>query len=209
MDRTVDGSRICRHYPRRMKHFDARLDRHSAAPPEVVYDTLADLRTHLLWGGTEQRGIFRLLTLDTATGPAEVGASFSTTGSIPMSIRRWSDRSTVTVAERPGTFEFVTEATVQRSRRPMRATYRHRYDITAAPGGSNVSYTFTQLDSEHPFLRLGLPLVRAMTWRIGIPFLARRGFRNLLATAERRLNTEGVSLTSPNVSRSVSSTTAT
>jgi hypothetical protein len=191
-----------------MKHFDARLNRQCAVPPEVVYDTLADLRTHLLWGGVEQRGTFRLLSLDGPSGPAGVGASFSTTGSIPMSIRRWADRSTVTIAERPGTFEFVTEATVQRSRRPMLATYRHRYDITAAPGGSHVSYTFTQLDTAHPFLRLGLPVVRAITWRIGIPYLAERGFRNLLATAERRLGAEGVSRNTPKLPQHISSTTA-
>jgi hypothetical protein len=68
----------------------------------------------------------------------------------------------------------------------MEATYRHRYEITAAPGGSQVTYTFTQLEASHPFLRMALPVVRAMTWRVGIPFLAGRGFRRLLATAERR-----------------------
>jgi hypothetical protein len=192
-----------------MKNFAAHLNRHCAAPPEAVYDTLADVSTHLQWGGAEQRGMFRLLSLDAPAGPMKVGDSFSTTGSIPMSIRRWSDRSTVTVAERPGTFEFVTEATVQRSGQPMSATYRHRYDITAAPGGSQVSYTFTQLDTAHPFLRLGLPAVRSLTWRIGIPFLAGRGFRNMLATAERRMSAEGVSLTARKAPQPVSSNTAT
>jgi len=101
-----------------------------------------------------------------------------------MSLRRWEDVSTVTVADRPLTFEFVTHSTVHRSKGSMLATYRHRYGIAPAQGGSEVTYTFTQEDLVNPFLRLGLPLVRTMTWRLGIPFLAGRGFRNLLASAE-------------------------
>jgi hypothetical protein len=77
----------------------------------------------------------------------------------------------------------------------MEATYRHRYEIAAVPGGSEVSYVLTQLDISNPSLRLALPLVRTMTWRVGIPFLAGRGFRNLLAIAEQRANLESASLT--------------
>jgi hypothetical protein len=176
-----------------MKEFMTRLNKNCSAPPEVVYDIVSDLRTHLAWGGAEQRSDFRLLSLDAPAGPATVGTSFSSTGAIPMSMRRWSDHSTVTIAERPGMFEFVTHATVHRPRRSMEATYRHRYQIAAAPGGSEVSYTFTQLNASNPFLRLALPVVRTMTWRVGIPFLAGRGFRNLLATAERYHHLEGVS----------------
>ena len=137
-----------------MKEFTTRLNKHCSAPPEVVYDIVADIRTHLAWGGVEQRSDFRLLSHDAPAGPAIVGTSFTSTGAIPMSLRKWSDSSTVTMAERPGTFEFVTHATVHRSRRSMEATYRHRYEIVAAPGGSQVSYTFTQLDASNPFLRL-------------------------------------------------------
>jgi hypothetical protein len=105
-----------------------------------------------------------------------------------MSRRRWEDVSTVTVAERPFTFEFVTHATVHRSERSMLATYRHRYEMAPAKGGSEVAYTFTQEGLVNPFLRLGLPVVRTMTWRMGIPFLAGRGFRNLLSLAEKSAN---------------------
>ena len=177
-----------------MKAFMTRLDKNCSAPPEAVYDTLADLRSHLEWGGAEQRRDFRLLSLDAPEGPATAGTSFTSTGAIPMSVRTWSDRSTVTIAERPDTFEFVTHATARRTRRSMEATYRHRYEITAAPRGSQVSYTLTQLEASHPFLRMALPVVRAMTWRVGIPFFAGRGFRRLLATAERRANLEGASV---------------
>jgi hypothetical protein len=68
------------------------------ARPEAVYDVLADLRTHLEWGGTRQSRDFRLLSLDASRGPASVGTAFSSTGAIPMSARRWEDGSTVTVA---------------------------------------------------------------------------------------------------------------
>jgi|ERR1700736_565307 len=170
-----------------MKEFMTRLNKHCSAPPDAVYDTLADVRTHLAWGGSEQRGDFRLLSLDAPPVPVTAGASFTSTGAIPMSLRKWNDRSTVTIAERPGTFEFVTHATVHRSRRSTEATYRHRYEIAAAPDGSDVTYTFTQLDISNPFLRLAFPVVRTMTWRVGIPFLASRGLRNLLATAERHM----------------------
>ena len=79
----------------------------------------------------------------------------------------------------------------------MQAAYRHRYEIEAAPGGSDVTYAFTQEELSNPFLRLGLPVIRTMTWRVGIPFLAGRGFRNLLEMAEQTANLENRSLTTP------------
>ena len=87
-----------------------RFEQASAARPEVVYDLLSDLRTHLEWGGARQSRQFRLETLTAPTGTAIVGTSFSSTGRLPMSSRRWNDRSTVTVALRPSAFEFATEA---------------------------------------------------------------------------------------------------
>ncbi len=177
-----------------MKEFTVRLRKRCSAPPAVVYDLLTDLRSHLVWGGAQQRRDFRLLTLDAPEGPATVGTSFTSTGSMPMSRRRWADASTVTAAVRPASFEFVTRATVHRSQRSMAATYRHRYDIAAAPGGSEVTYTLTQVQVSNPFLRLALPVVRTMTWRVGIPFLAGRGFRNLQAAAERGVDQSPTSL---------------
>jgi hypothetical protein len=168
-----------------MKQFSMRLTRRSSASPTAVYDVLADLRTHLEWGGVRQAGDFRLLSLDAPAGPAAAGTTFTSSGSIPMSSRRWEDRSTVTVADRPHTFEFVTHAAVHGPSRTMEATYRHRYEIAPAPGGSTVTYSFTQLEITNPVLRLGLPGVRTMTWLVAIPYFAGRGFRNLLAAAER------------------------
>src|SRR5260370_7592112 len=102
------------------------------AKPEDVYDILADLKTHLDWGGARQSSDFRLLSLEAAPGPATVGTSFSSTGTIPMSVRRWKDSSTVTVADRPRTFEFIPEAR-PRDRNPTTPPTRHRYQISSHP----------------------------------------------------------------------------
>jgi hypothetical protein len=91
-----------------MKNFSMTLKRHSTASPEAIYDVLADLRTHLVWGGAQQRFGFRLLSLDAPAGPATTGTSFTSTGGIPMSPRHFEDRSAVTLAVRPSRFEFVT-----------------------------------------------------------------------------------------------------
>jgi hypothetical protein len=175
-----------------MKHFSMRLTKRCSAPPDVVYDFLANLETHLTWAGKQQTRDFRLVSLEAPPGVAGVGTTFSSTGTIPMSARRWEDRSTVTAADRPSTFEFVTAATARGTRRSMEATYRHRYEIAAAPGGSMVSYSMTQLDLSSPLLRLGMPAVRNLTWRFGIPFMAGRGFRNLVAIAEQSAQSESL-----------------
>jgi len=175
------------------------LTRSCSAPADVVYDFLADLRTHVIWAGTQQTRDFRLLSLEAPPGPASAGTTFTSTGTIPMSSRQWRDRSQVTAAERPNLFEFVTTATARGSRRSMEGTYRHRYEIAAAPQGSVVSYSMTQLEISNPLLRLGLPVVKGMTWRFGIPFMAGRGFRNLLSIAE--LRARGGSLPRPQATR--------
>lgn len=168
-----------------MKEFSMQLTRRSSAPPEALYDCLADLGTHRTWAGTKQLHNFRLRSLDAPAGPATVGTSFSSTGTIPMSLRRFEDDSKVTTAQRPQAFEFVTNSTMRRGKRPMAATYRHRYEIAATPEGSKVTYTMTQLSASNLLLRLSLPGVRRMTWRVGVPYMAGRGFRNLVAQVER------------------------
>jgi hypothetical protein len=175
-----------------MKEFSMRLNRPCSAPPNAVYDLLADLATHLTWGGTQQSSDFRLLSLDAPAGPATAGTTFTSTGTIPMSFRRFVDRSRVTVAERPYTFEFLTSSTVHRTERSMEATYRHRYEIAPTSSGAIVTYELTQLSVANPFLRLSLPVVREMSWGVALPFMAGRGFRNLLAIAERSAQPEGV-----------------
>ena len=153
------------------------------APREAVYDMLADAGTYLDWAGSQQPRYFRLLSLDAPDGRLIAGATFSSTGSIPGSGRRFDDRSRVTVAERPSVFEFVTE-TVVPGRRPMRATFRHRYELEVNGDGCRVRYTFRQEDLVDPMLRLSLPIVRDMSWKVGMPMMMLPGLRNLVRAAE-------------------------
>lgn len=154
------------------------------ARPEDVYDVLADLETHLDWGGARQSRDYRLVSLEASRGPATVGTTFTSTGTIPMSARRWEDRSTVSVADRPRTFEFTTEGKAG-ERHPMTVRFSHRYEMSPEAGGSRVTYSLRQLEINNPMLRLGLPGIRQMTWRFAIPWFAGRGLRNLLAMAEQ------------------------
>ncbi|MBJ7597149.1 MAG: hypothetical protein DLM67_21700 [Candidatus Nephthysia bennettiae] len=163
----------------------AQISLPSKARPEAVYDVLADLTTHLEWGGARQSRDFRLLSLEGSPGPATVGTTFSSTGTIPMSVRHWEDGSTVTVADRPQVFEFTTEARAG-EQQAMRARYRHRYEISADAAGSRVTYTLTQLSIAHPMLRMALPGIRQLTWRMAIPMFAGRGLLILIAVAEER-----------------------
>jgi len=102
----------------------------------------ADLGTGqpLEWGGTRQTRAFHLASLDAPSEPAGVGPTFSSTGVLPMSGRRWRDHSTVTVADRPGRFEITVKAS-NGERRTMAAVYIHTYDIAAEDGGSRLTYT--------------------------------------------------------------------
>ena len=159
-----------------------QITRSCNAKPESVYDLLADLRTHTEWAGARQSREFRLTSLDAPPGPATVGTSFSSTGTIPMSRRHWSDRSTVTVADRPERFEFTTQAMAGEGK-AMTAVYTHSYEISPVGGGSRVTYRMRQLSITNPILRLG-PAMGWMTWLM-MPMFAGRGLRNLLALAEQ------------------------
>jgi uncharacterized protein YndB with AHSA1/START domain len=159
------------------------ISRLSNASPEAVYDLLVDLQSHLEWAGTRQTRDFHLVSLEAPPGPATVGTTFTSTGVIPMSRRRWSDRSTVTAADRPVNFEMTTQARAG-ERRAMSAVYRHRYEISPEASGSRVTYTLTQLAIANPMLRWALPGMRRMTWLM-TPMYAGRGLRNLLALAEQ------------------------
>ncbi len=167
---------------REVVRFSARCQ----TPPQMVYELLADVRTHRVWGGEQQRGFFRLLSLEAPQGTVSVGAEFASHGNIPGSIRRFEDRSVVTEAVPGALFAFTTYSTVHHGRgKVMQAVYQHRYEIAPEGDGCRVTYTFRQVQASQPMLRLSVPLVRDMVWRVGIPFMMRRGFDNLLAMAEK------------------------
>jgi hypothetical protein len=157
----------------------------SKASPEQVFDLLTNLSSHLEFNGNDQAPNFRLLTLESEQGLATVGSTFTSTGSIPFTRRRWADVSTVTEASRPRVFAFRTEATVPfEDGTRMEATLLHRYELTPAANGCRIDYTVEQTRLEHGMWRLSWPVMRSVMWRVGIPMMARRGLRALARRAE-------------------------
>jgi hypothetical protein len=159
----------------------------SRARPEQVFDVLADLRTHLEWGGNRQFKSFRLLSLDAPGGPAEVGTRFTSTGRIPMNRALFDNLNEVTEADRPRLFEITTESTIPWPKRAAGAgTFVNTFQISSEGTGSRVVYRSAQLRFREPPWGLRYPLLRNVTYRIWIPIWSRRGFRNLLRMAEER-----------------------
>lgn len=166
--------------------YEMTLDAPCAATPEAVYAVLADLSTHLDWGGRRQRRGFRLTSLD-ADGPVRVGAAFTSRGTMPMTTARWEDHNVVVAAQPGAVFEFHTDAVARWPLgRQTHARWEHRYEIAPAGRGSRVTYRLRRAAVTDPPLRMRAPVMRTMTHRVMIPFLCQRGFANLLRTAERR-----------------------
>ncbi len=115
----------------------------SAASPQVVFDTIADLRNHLDWSGERASSeTFKLLSLEAPEGPAAVGTAFTSSGSADNGT--FHDRSEVTVASSPRTFVIETDAHLDRTRgKPWDAHFVHRYDIAPEGAGSRITYTET------------------------------------------------------------------
>jgi Polyketide cyclase / dehydrase and lipid transport len=159
----------------------------SRARPEQVYDVLADLRSHLEWGGTRQFRSFRLVSLDAPDGPAERGTRFTSTGRIPMNRARFDNRNEVTKAERPRLFQITTGSRIPWPSRPHgEGTFVNTFEISPDGDGSRVIYRSEQLRFLEPPWGLRYPLLRNVTYRVWIPIWSRRGFRNLLRMAEER-----------------------
>jgi hypothetical protein len=165
-----------------------RLEEAVAAPAEIVYDLLADVRSHLEWGGAMQKKkSYRLSSIQAPEGPASVGTEFSSSGADAMGT--FNDTSVVTEATRPSLFEFVTEARLSTKKgRVVEWTLVHRYEIGPVGEGCTVSYTIrTVRISELPGpLRLfNVPGLRSVLTRVARSNV-RRGFRNLVMVADER-----------------------
>jgi hypothetical protein len=115
----------------------------SAAPPDVVFETVADLRNHLDWSGDRASSeTFKLLSIEAPEGPAAVGTAFTSSGSADNGT--FHDSSVVTEATRPHAFVIETEAHLDRKRgEPWDAHFIHRYDIAPDGEGSRITYTET------------------------------------------------------------------
>jgi hypothetical protein len=167
-----------------------RFEGSCGASAETVFDLLADLQSHLEWGGQRQLETTRLLTMEAPTGPAGVGTEFLTTGS-DGKVARWSDRSVVTEAIRPEVFEFVTEGRREGKpgSRPWLSTAVHRYGIVSEPGGCRVTYTqdLTRLAGAPKVFTA--PGVSRIVFRLSAKYM-RRGFEALLGLAEEQSRTQ-------------------
>jgi hypothetical protein len=115
----------------------------SSASPQVVYDTVADLRNHLDWSGERASSqTFKLLSIEAPEGPAAVGTSFTSSGAADNGT--FHDRSVVTEAMSPTTFVIETDAHLDRKRgKPWDAHFIHRYDMAPDDEGSRITYTET------------------------------------------------------------------
>ncbi|HLA93768.1 MAG TPA: SRPBCC family protein [Actinomycetota bacterium] len=162
------------------------IEETSAAPAEVVYQLLSDLRSHLEWAGERQpKDNYRLLSIEAPEGPASVGTEFSSTGADPMG--RFADSSVVTEASRPTLFEFVTEANQTMKKGAVVVwTSVHRYEIEPREHGSRIAYTIrTVRISRLPgaLVAFNVPGLRSLLMRFA-GSNARRGVRNLARMAE-------------------------
>jgi hypothetical protein len=162
------------------------------APVETVYELLADIQSHLEWGGTRRSKRSRLLSMEAPAGPAAVGTEFTSTGEDSMT--RMTDRSVVTEAIPSRTFEFVTESSWQLKLSGKRVdwTIVHHYDIAPDPVGSRITYSLratraTSLPGLLAMLRV--PVLRSIASRISMGRL-NGGMRNVLRMAEERINSK-------------------
>jgi hypothetical protein len=163
------------------------VERRTLAAPAAVYDVLADLRTHAVWGGEQQSETARLLSVDAPEGEASVGTEFETTGADPMG--RFADRSVVTTAIRPSVFEFVTEATLE-TKKGDRSDWTnvHRYELRPDGEGTTIVYTLriARISALPGLLRLfNLPVLSGIAMKMAAS-VPRRGIQNLARMAEQR-----------------------
>ena len=157
----------------------------SPAPPQTVYDTIAELRNHLDWSGERASSeTFKLLSIDAPDGLATVGTVFTSSGEADNGT--FHDRSVVTVAAGPTTFVIETDAHLDRKRgRPWDAHFIHRYDVTPEGDGSRITYTETieRVNYVPYWLQPG---VRSI-FKLYVNRADRKQLENLARLAEERL----------------------
>jgi hypothetical protein len=100
---------------RRFRPLRTQTSATSKASPDVVYDTIADLRVHLEWSGERASSdTFKLLELEGPDGPATVGTTFTSSGAADNGT--FHDRSVVREASRPTRFTIETDSRLDRKR---------------------------------------------------------------------------------------------
>lgn len=165
-----------------------RAEAKCGAPPGVVYELLADLKTHAVWGGAWQPRNCQRASFHAPDGEAIVGTEFESTGTDPKG--RFSYRSVVTDVARPSMFEFVTEARLETKGGDRSDwTLTHRYELTPAGTGSDITYTVTvaRISALVGMLALlRIPLMSGLMMK-GTARVARRNIRNLARMAEQEI----------------------
>ena len=156
----------------------------SAASPQAVYDTIADLRNHLDWSGERASSeTFKLLSLDAPEGPAAVGTAFTSSGSADNGT--FHDRSEVTVASSPSMFVIETDSHLDRKRgKPWDAHFVHRYDI--APEGEGARITYTENVERVNYIPYWLQPVIRSVFTVYVNRADRKQLANLARLAEER-----------------------
>jgi hypothetical protein len=158
----------------------------SKASPDAVYNVLADLSTHLQWAGEQAaRDDFKLLSLQAPKGRASVGTTFTSTGANSKDgSSTFHDESIVTEATAPSLFAFVTDAHLERKRRPTwQVRFVHRYDVQPEGTGSRISYTASVYPVNYRPYWLH-PIARPMT-RMMVKKYSAKHMENLSALAEK------------------------
>jgi len=159
------------------------------APTEAVYDTLADLSTHIEWGGSwHPSRTQRLQSMEAPEGVATIGVEFWSVGT--TSAGSWHDRSTVTEATRPTLFEFVTEGRLRDRREHDRMLLNaiHRYEIAPTlAGGSLITYLLSARMTLQAPPGDTHPRLPAVIFNLLVPTVIERGTKNLARMAEERV----------------------
>src|SRR5438552_5384362 len=160
----------------------------SRAPADDVYDLLADLRTHMEWGGSwHPSKTQRLQAMSAPEGPATVGVEFCSTGT--TSAGSWNDRSRVTEARRPALFQFVTDGVLQDGQGEARMSLNaiHRYEV-ATNELTEVTYSLVAQLTLHKPAGDQHPRLPAVIFNLVVPAVIERGLRNLVRMAEERMS---------------------
>ena len=159
----------------------------SHASAARVYEVLADLRTHLIWGGEQQKQKTRLVSVEAPEGPARVGTEFHTQGVDPMGA--FSDRSVVTEATPGHVLEFVTDARLTtKGGTQVDWTNVHRYELTPQADGCRIRYTLRLTwisDLPGMLAAFRVPGLRALALKASAS-MTKRGVENLARYAEER-----------------------
>ena len=156
------------------------------APPEAVFELLTDVRSHLEWGGTRGKKNFRLTGIEVGEAPIQQGTGWSSTGIAPDGSFR--DRSVVTQASSPTTFEFITDAHVTFKKGGEGDwTVVNRYEIQPEGSGSLLTYTqrVTRATALGP-MKMMLNPILAGVGRMMVGGLVKPAMRNLAAMAKER-----------------------